>query len=104
MIICACISNKKSNRTQLTESWAEILSQVLWYREFLQKCDENQIRTFLKEDPLFVNKALPYATIFGIESDLIKKILPIMNELNIKIDWYKWDLTNMNNFVSSMHD
>jgi hypothetical protein len=54
----------------------------------LQKCDENQIRTQLKEDPLFIDKALPYATVFGIESDLIKKISPIMNELNIKINWY----------------
>ena len=95
---------KKWFSPNLTESWAKILAQVLWYRKFLQNCDENQIRTFLKEDPLFINKALPYATIFGIESKLIKKILPIINELNINFNWYKWDLSSMNDFVWSIHD
>lgn len=46
-------------------------------------CDEDILRTFLKKDPLFLDKALPYATVFGIDSELINKILPIMEDLNI---------------------
>ena len=93
-----------STYNKITQSWAEVLSQVLWYRKFLQKCDENQLRLLLKENPLFVNNMLSYATIFGIESELIKKIMPIMDELNINISWYNSDLYDINNLTSSLRN
>ena len=96
-----CTNNDTYNK--LTKSWAKILSHVLWYREFLLRCDENKLRSFLKEDPLFIDKILPYATIFGLDSELIKKITPIMKELKIETKRYDSDLNSMNNFSSSLH-
>lgn len=62
------------------------------------------MRTFLKKDPLFLNKTLPYATVFGIDSELINKILPIMQDLDIIPNWYDSDLNNFDHLVSRMND
>ena len=46
-----------------------------------------------KEDPLFVEKSLPYAGVFGIETEFIKKITPEM------LSWYDGDFDD---FLSSV--
>jgi hypothetical protein len=46
------------------------------------------LRLLLKEDPAFFDKTLPYAIVFGLESELINKITPIMQEMNIKSSRY----------------
>jgi len=66
---------------KLSEKWAELASHVIWYRNFIKSCDENKIKLFLKEDPLFVDKILPYATAFWIETEFIKKITPLKENL-----------------------
>lgn len=66
---------------KLTEKWAELASHVIWYRNFIKSCDENKIKLFLKEDPMFVDKILPYATAFWIETEFIKKITPLKENL-----------------------
>lgn len=66
---------------KLTEKWAELASYVIWYRNFIKSCDENKIKLFLEEDPLFVDKILPYATAFWIETEFIKKITPLKEDL-----------------------
>ena len=103
-ILLIIISNsyyfKRKNHKKLTEDWAKTLSHILWYREFLVTCDENKLRTFLKEDPLFLDKTLPYATVFGIDSELINKILPIMKDLDINASWYNSDLSSLDYLIS----
>jgi hypothetical protein len=54
----------------------------------LAACDENKLRLFLMQDPLYFDKILPYAVAFGLETELIKKIAPIMQELGVKSSWY----------------
>ena len=86
-----------------TEEWARLIAHVLWYREFLAACDENKLRLFLQQDPLYFDKILPYAVTFGLDTELIKKIEPIMQEMNTKPSWYDWDLHSMyliNNTIS----
>ena len=78
-----------------TEEWARLIAHVLWYREFLAACDENKLRLFLQQDPLYFDKILPYAVAFGLDTELIKKIEPIMQEMNTKPSWYDWDLHSM---------
>jgi hypothetical protein len=34
------------------------------YAKFIEKCDKNVLEIFLKEDPLFIDKTLPYAVAF----------------------------------------
>ena len=75
-----------------TETWAKLISHLLWYKEFLAACDENKLKLFLQQDPLYFDKILPYAVAFGLDTELIKKIEPIMQEMNIKSSWYDWDI------------
>jgi len=63
-----------------TEKSKELYTLCLGYQEFIQQCDEAQLRTFLAEDPLFVDKTLPYAVAFGLESAFIKKVSPLLQE------------------------
>ena len=88
-----------------TEKWAKLISHILWYKKFLEECDENKLRLFLQQDPLYFDKILPYAVVFWLDTELIKKIEPIMQEMNIKSSWYNWDVHTMNiinNTISSV--
>lgn len=94
-----------ASRLKETEKWAKLISHILWYREFLEMCDENKLRLFLQQDPLYFDKILPYAVVFWLDTELIKKIEPIMQEMNIKSSWYNWDVHTMNiinNTISSV--
>jgi uncharacterized membrane protein len=93
-----------SDKFQETEEWAKLISHILWYREFLAACDENKLRLFLQEDPLYFDKILPYAVVFGLDTELIKKFEPIMQEMNIKSSFYDWNFDSINvinNTISS---
>ena len=87
---------------QETNKWAKLISHILWYKEFIRACDENKLRLFLKEDPAFFDKTLPYAIVFGLESELINKITPIMQEMNIKSGRYTWNIWELSSFTSNI--
>lgn len=71
-------------RLKFTDEWAKIASQVIGYSQFIKSCDENKIRLFLKEDPLFIDRTLPYATAFGMETEFLNKISPLKKDWNAK--------------------
>lgn len=77
-----------------TEKWNEVLKHCLWYKDFLMKVDKKKFETLTKEDPTFVEKALPYAVVFWIETQFIKKITPE------NITRYDWDLDSLLTSVS----
>ena len=56
--------------------------------------DKKKIEELTKQDPLFVEKSLPYAVVFGIETEFIKKITPEM------LSWYDG---NINSLLSSVN-
>ena len=56
---------------------------------YIKDCDESQIKWLLKEDPLFVDKSLPYAIAFGLESQFIKKTTPLVEDWNAKYLFWK---------------
>ena len=72
---------------KLTDEWAKLTSHLIWYRNFIKNCDENKIKLFLKDDPLFVDKIIPYATAFWIETEFIKKISPNRMDFYHKKDY-----------------
>ena len=77
-------------KLKYTEKWAELASQVIWYGQFIKNCDENKIKMLLEEDPLFVDRTLPYATAFGMETEFLKKISPLKKDWNAKyVRWKK---------------
>ena len=98
------IYSAAASKLKETEEWARLISHVLWYREFLAACDENKLRLFLQQDPLYFDKILPYAVAFGLDTELIKKIEPLLKEMNIRSSWYDWDVHDIyyiNNTISS---
>lgn len=101
-LLFSAISESKMKET---EEGAKLIAHIIWYREFLAMCDENKLRLFLQQDPLYFDKTLPYAVVFWLDTELIKKIEPIMQEMNIKSSWYNWDMNTMNiinNTISSV--
>lgn len=75
---------------KFTEKWAELASQVIWYSQFIKSCDENKIKLLLKEDPLFIDRTLPYATAFGMETEFLNKISPLKKDWNARyVKWQK---------------
>lgn len=96
MFLWLIITSKYQKKMKETERWAELISKILWYREFIAKCDEHKLRLFLEQDPLYFDKILPYAIVFGLDTVLIDKISPIMQNMNIKSDLYIWDFNNLN--------
>jgi hypothetical protein len=60
----------------------------------LEKVDKKKIEELTKQDPLFVEKSLPFAVVFGIETEFIKKITPEM------LSWYDG---NFNDLLSSVN-
>lgn len=58
----------------LTTEWSKIYAHLLWYRDFIQTVEQNKLEEFIKQDPLFVDKLLPWAVIFGLETRLVQQL------------------------------
>ena len=77
-------------KLRLTDKWAVLASHLIWYRNFIKSCDENKIKLLLEEDSLFIDKTLPYATAFGMETEFLTKISPLKKDWNAKyVRWKK---------------
>jgi len=57
-----------------TQEGLEMRYKVLWYKLFLEKCDEAQLCTFLAQDPFFIDKTLPFAVALWLDTLLLQKI------------------------------
>ena len=88
-------SSPTQKKISLTEEWKIIASEVIWYAHFLKLCDENKLRLFLEQDPMFFDKTLPYAVAFWFETMFINKITPILRELDIKPVRYDWEVNDL---------
>lgn len=75
-------------KLKFTDAWAELASQVIGYSEFIKSCDQNKIKLLLKEDPLFIDRTLPYATAFWMETEFLKKISPLKKDWNAR--YFRW--------------
>lgn len=75
---------------KFTDKWANLASQVIGYSQFIKSCDEDKIKMLLKDDPLFIDRTLPYATAFGMETEFLNKISPLKKDWNAKyVRWKK---------------
>lgn len=59
---------------KLTDTWKELVTKIYWYKKFLESCEEKQLKEFMKEDPLYIDKILPYAVALGLENIISNKI------------------------------
>ena len=81
----------KFTRYKLSDKWKKLLAEIYWYKYFLEACDENMIKTFLKEDPLYFDKVMPYAIAIWVETEVIKNVAPKILEWTNN-NWYIWDI------------
>ena len=58
----------------LTPEWEILFEQMRGYKEFLEKVERPVIESELKNDPEYINKLLPWAVLFGLETKLLTRI------------------------------
>lgn len=47
-------------KLERTKKWYELYAKILWYKYFLEHCDEEKMKEVLKQDPEYIDKTLPY--------------------------------------------
>jgi len=82
----------------LTEKWVKLRYELLGFKLFLEKVEVKMLKTFLKEDPLYFDKILPYAVVFGLQTQFIAKITPLLKEAP---EWYNWDFNHFQTTLNS---
>ena len=55
-----------------TSKGAAIYRHLLGFKEFIGRVKEDELRRFLEKDPAYLDKALPYAMVFGIADHWLK--------------------------------
>lgn len=86
-ICCYIVTIKKTKNKhtiKLTDEWKELVRKIHWYKKFLESCEENQLKEFMKEDPFYINKILPYAVALGLENTISNKISQNILDDNVK--------------------
>lgn len=79
--IIIAIFTRYNNRP--TNKGAELKDYVAWYKDFIKKVDETKLKTFLKDDSLFVDKTIAFAVAFGLQSKFMKTISAIIQDTQI---------------------
>lgn len=98
LFFVCCYLYKKLRRLKRTEEWDKLVEHLLWFREFVLSCDEKKFESFLKEDPLYYDEILSYAVVFWIETDLMKKLIPVLDKDIVPNDWTYWTWKRIGKF------
>ncbi len=70
--LITCIFYKKYSFT-FTDKWKKILSEIVWYKYYLEHCEEEQINSDLEENELY-SKHLPYAIALKLNWKIIDEL------------------------------
>ncbi len=82
-----------------TPKGLETYRYLLGYRDFMKHVEQDRIRRFLKKDPSYLDRGLPYAVLFGLN----KHWLSFYEALDVsQPGWYYGDLHRMNTFHESV--
>jgi hypothetical protein len=76
ILIFLTICNLRWNKIyepKLTDKWKKILSEIVWYKYYLEHCEEEQINSDL-DDNEFYNKHLPYAIALKLNWKIIDEL------------------------------
>jgi uncharacterized membrane protein YgcG len=77
----------------------ETYRYLLGYRDFMKKVEKDRIRRFLKQDPRYLDRGLPYAVLFGLNDHWIE----FYETLNVEQPvWYYGDMHYMDSFSQSV--
>ena len=84
-----------------TTKWQELRKHCQWFKDFLMKVDKVKLETLLKEDPLYIEKVLPYAVVFWVESQFIKSITPEQISDLSRFNWDWYELENAIRYINT---
>ena len=83
-----------------TQKGADTHIHILGLKEYMSRVKEDEIRRRLKDDPLYLEKYLPYAVVFGITEHW----LSLFEILDVSYPhWYHGSVYHMSNFSSNMN-
>jgi len=68
-----------------TKRGALLNEELLGFREFIERAEEDRIRRMAKEDPTLFDRVLPYALVFGLEDKWAEAFRDMYTE---PPDWY----------------
>ncbi len=82
-----------------TQKGLDTYRYLLGYKDFITRVEKERIKRFLREDPLYLDKNLPYAVLFGVSKHWLK----LYNELSVDQPvWYYGDIGHMDSFSRSL--
>jgi uncharacterized membrane protein YgcG len=83
---------------QLTPKGQKMCRYLMGYKDFMAKVERNRIRRFLKEDPHYLDRGLPYAMLFGLNDHWID----FYEALQVATpSWYHGDLSGVGDFTQA---
>ena len=83
-----------------TQKGADAHKHMLGLKEFMNRVKEDEIRRRLEDDPLYLEKYLPYAVLFGITEHW----LSLFEILDVRYPhWYHGSISHISNFSSDMN-
>ena len=63
----------------LSQKGKDLYDELRGFKYYLEKVERPQIEAFLKEDPEYLDKILPWVVLFGLQTKLSEKIGDLMN-------------------------
>ena len=57
----------------ITDEWNKMLAHIVWFKYWLEKCEEKQIKKILKEEPWFKSRIFPYIIALRMDWKLLDK-------------------------------
>ncbi len=84
----------------ITEKWVMLKNHILGFKMFLEKCDIHVLETLLKQDPLYIDKILPYAVALGLDTVLLRKIKNLQQCENLYHSFSTNSFKEINSFIS----
>ena len=84
-----------------TRKGAEARTHILGLKEYMSRVKEDEIQRRLKDDPLYLEKYLPYAVLFGITEHW----LSLFGAMNVSYPlWYHGSFAHISDFSSNMNN
>jgi len=76
------------NLLPLNDKGLEYYTQLIGFKKFIEKVDRDRLELFLEQDPSYMDRILPYATLFDLNDHWIELSQELLNE-EYQPDWYQ---------------
>lgn len=100
IVIIAALAYTYKKLGNFTPKGAQAQTHLLGLKDFIKRVKQDEIKRRLEVDPLYLEKMLPYAVLFGET----KHWLSFFTTLNVsQPGWYHGNPSNMQHFASNMN-